>query len=122
MYKTNNVRVTSLTDLKSLLSNIIFKMEWRLISRLGWFALRDRLGLSIGVMFLFTLHGWLLPTEGSLNALLSSEVSSGNVNGVTSSTRGWITWDRSRDFCAMLVGLMATRFRLYVPPLEPIIS
>ena len=60
----------------------------------------------MGVMFLFTLHGWLLLTDGSLGALLSSGVSSGNVNGVTSNTGGWITGDRSRDFGAMLVGLM----------------
>ena len=36
-------------------------------------------------MFLFTLHGWLLPAEGSLGALLSSGVSSDNVNGVSHS-------------------------------------
>ena len=89
--------------------------------RLGLFALRDRSGLSIGVMFLFTVLGWLLPSEGSLGALLSFGASSGN-DGVTSSTRGWITGDRSRYFGAMLVGLMYTLFLLYVPPLEPLIS
>ena len=71
---------------------------------------------------MFTLLGWLFPSEGSLGALLSFGASSGNDNGVTSSTQGWISGDGSRYFGAMLVGLMCTRFLLYVPPLEPLIS
>ena len=34
-------------------------------------------------MFLFTLHGWLFPTGGSLSGLLACGAYSGSVSGVT---------------------------------------